>query len=186
VALKSTVFKAALQVNDIDRHYYRSHALTLARHPSETDERMMVRLLAFALNADDALVFGNGLSSEAEPDLWLKDLTGSILHWIDVGQPEGRALRQAAGRAERVTVYAYGRNTDAWWTRAGPELQRFQHLAVHKVDPASTQALGALAQRNMRLQCSVHDGNVSVSDEETSLSIGLSTLKPGARVATRR
>ena len=105
MALKSTIFKASLQVSDMDRSHYGSHFLTLARNPSETDERMMVRLLAFALNASDALVFGNGLSADDEPDLWQKDLTGSIELWLDVGLPDEKLVRKACGRASRVIVY---------------------------------------------------------------------------------
>ena len=102
MALKATIFKASLQVSDMDRKYYAEHALTLARHPSETDERMMLRVLAFALNAHEHLAFGKGLSDTDEPDLWQKDLTGRILHWIDVGQPDEKRLIRASGRADRL------------------------------------------------------------------------------------
>ena len=115
MALKATIFKASLQVSDMDRNYYGEHQLTLARHPSETDERMMMRVLAFALNAHEHLAFGKGLSDTDEPDLWQKDLTGQIVHWIDVGLPDERRLIRATGKAERVTVYAYGRGADLWW-----------------------------------------------------------------------
>src|SRR6202165_3675547 len=108
MALQSTIFKAELTVSDLDRNHFATHSLTLARHPSETDERMMVRLLAFALNADEALEFGRGLSAEGEPDLVKKDLTGAIELWIDVGLPDEREIRKAAGRARAVKVYVYG------------------------------------------------------------------------------
>ena len=115
MALKATIFKAQLQIADMDRHYYAEHALTLARHPSETDERMMVRLLAFALNADESLEFGKGLSNEDEPALWRKDLTGVIEHWIEVGLPDEKSLRKACGRATQVRLYTYGRGAAKWW-----------------------------------------------------------------------
>ena len=115
MALKATIFKASLQVSDIDRNYYGEHQLTLARHPSETDERMMMRVLAFALNAHEHLEFGKGLSDVDEPHLCQKDLTGQIVHWIDVGLPEEKRLVRASGKAGRVTVYAYGRGVDVWW-----------------------------------------------------------------------
>jgi uncharacterized protein YaeQ len=118
MALKSTICKAELAVADIERGYYGNHAVTLARHPSETDERMMVRLLAFALHADDALAFGRGLSADGEPDLWQRDLTGTIEQWIDVGLPDEREVRKACGRAREVHVLAYGgRAVDLWWQR---------------------------------------------------------------------
>ena len=96
---KSTVMKVELQVSDMDRHYYASHALTLAQHPSETDLRLLVRLLAFALYADERLEFGRGLSDEDEPTLWRRDYTGAVEQWIELGQPDESRLRRAAGRA---------------------------------------------------------------------------------------
>jgi uncharacterized protein YaeQ len=120
MAIKSTIFKARLNIADMDRPYYGEHTLTLARHPSETDERMMVRLLAFALFADERLEFGRGLSAEDEPALWRKDYSGAIERWIEVGLPDEKALRKAAGRAAEVIVVAYGgRAMDVWWAKEG-------------------------------------------------------------------
>ena len=125
MALKATIFKADLQIADMDRSYYADHSLTVARHPSETDERMMVRLLAFALHAGEALAFGKGLSTEDEPDLWLRDLTGVIDLWIDVGLPDEKRIRRACGRAEQVYVYSYGgHGADLWWKQTGADLER--------------------------------------------------------------
>ena len=136
MALKATIFKAELQIADMDRNYYHDHALTIARHPSETDERMMVRLLAFALNADEALVFGKGLSTDDEADLWRKDLTGAIELWIDVGQPDERRIRRACGRARRVIVYSYGGYGAAiWWNQVGGELARTKNLPWYRCRP---------------------------------------------------
>ena len=120
MALKATIFKAELHIADMERGYYHDHALTVARHPSETDERMMVRLLAFALNADETLAFGAGLSTDDEPDLWRKDLTGSIETWIDVGLPDEKRIRKACGRADEVFVYSYGGHAaQLWWQQVG-------------------------------------------------------------------
>jgi uncharacterized protein YaeQ len=177
MALKSTIFKAELQVNDLDRQYYGAHALTLARHPSETDERMLVRLLAFALNADPALAFGKGLSTDDEPDLWARDLTGLITLWIDVGLPEAKLLKKAAGRADRVVVYAYGRNADRWWSDCESELARFNNLDVWKLAEDSTRALATLAQRNMRLNCTIQDEAVAFADGETLVDVERIRLK---------
>ena len=123
MALKATIFKAALQIADMDRGYYAEHPLTIARHPSETDERMMLRVLAFALHAGPGLAFGRGLSTDDEPDLWQRDLTGAIRLWIDVGLPDEKLVRRACGRADEVVVYAYGRGADLWWS-AQPECAR--------------------------------------------------------------
>lgn len=180
MALKSIIFKAALQVNDLDRHHYGSYALTVARHPSETDERMMVRILAFALQADDALSFGQGLSSDEEPDLWLKDLTGAIQLWVEVGLPDVKALRKAAGRSAQVALYAYGKTTEIWWRENRSELERIDQLSVHRLHHESSQALGALAQRNMELHCTIQDGAISLSGENGVVDIAIATLKPAA------
>lgn len=172
MALKATIFKAELAVCDLDREHYATHALTLARHPSETDARMMVRLLAFALNADERLVFTKGLSTEGEPDLWLTDLTGSIALWIEVGQPEERRIRQACGRAERVIVYTYGgRAADIWWGQNAQALARLRNLAVIDIPAPAVTALAELAQRSMRLTCTVQDGQVWLADAERTVEI---------------
>jgi len=177
MALKSTVFKAELQVSDLDRHYYASHALTLARHPSETDERMMVRVLAFALNADPALNFGGDVSAQDEPSLWIKDLTGAIRCWIEVGLPEPRLLRKAAGRSESVMVYAYGRGADLWWADSRSVLEQLDRLTVCRIPPSTSMALAALARRSMQLQCLMQDGDVTLSDASSSVVIERIVLK---------
>lgn len=171
MALKATVFKAILQIADMDRHYYADHALTLARHPSETDERMMVRLLAFALYADEALVFGKGLSSDEEPDLWQKDLTGAIERWIEVGLPDERVLRKASGRANQVVVVSYGRPADIWWNENRSKLQQLDKLTVLKLNSETTLALAALASRTMQLQCTIQEGHIMMTSEAGMIEI---------------
>ncbi|HMZ83617.1 MAG TPA: YaeQ family protein [Rhodocyclaceae bacterium] len=178
MALKATIFKADLQISDMDRGYYASHALTLARHPSETDERMMVRLLAFALNAEERLEFGKGLSSDDEPALWLKDLTGAIECWIEVGLPDERILRRACGRASRVIVYLYGgRTADMWWEANRDKLARLDNLAVFKLPAETTRALGALAARTMQLQATIDGGSVWLLAGDTTLQVDPEPLK---------
>ncbi len=168
MTLKSTVFKAELQVSDFGRDYYATHELRLAQHPSETEERLMVRLLVFALHADSALALGRGLSSD-EPDLWRKDLTGQIELWIEIGQPDEQSLRRACGRANQVFVYTYsGNSAQVWWSKTGDALQRCSNLSVIDIAPGSSKALAALAQRGMQLQCFIQDGEVQMlSDTET-------------------
>ncbi|HEY8607407.1 MAG TPA: YaeQ family protein [Noviherbaspirillum sp.] len=177
MALKATIFKADLQVADMDRHYYGDHTLTIARHPSETDERMMVRLLCFALHAHEALGFGKGLSADDEPDLWQKDLTGAISLWIDVGQPDEKRILKACGRADRVVVYSYGSASHVWWSQAGTRLERARNLSVHNLPSASTQALAGLAQRSMQLQCTIQDGQVWLGDGAQSVQLEPTVLK---------
>ena len=173
MALKSTIFKAELQIADLDRNYFQNHALTVARHPSETDERMMVRVLAFALYADSALVFGKGLSSEDEPDLWRKDLTGAIELWIEVGLPDEKRIRRACGRARQVAVVTYGgRVADMWWQQNKVALQRQDNLTIINLSPEDSRALAALAARGMQLQCTLQDGEawLIVDGENTRIA----------------
>ena len=176
MALKATIFKATLQIADLDRHYYADHALTLARHPSETDERMMVRLLAFALHADPALGFCRGLSTTEEPDLWQRDLSGTIASWIELGQPEARRMRSAAGRAQRVFVYSYsGRSADIWWQQVRAKVGHLDNLSVRNLPPDAVHKLGALAQRSMMLHCTIQDGQVLVADEQRTVEVPVHT-----------
>jgi len=178
MASNATIYKATLQVSDMDRHYYEEHALTLARHPSETDERMMVRLLAFALHAHEALSFGRGLSTEEEPALWRKDLTGAIDLWIEVGQPEEKTVRRACGRAKQVCLYTYGgRGADQWWEKNLVALDRLNNLTVMNLPLDGSRALTALAQPNMQLQCTVQEGQIWMADGEKNAHIELTVLK---------
>lgn len=164
MALKSTVYKAELQIADMDRHYYADHPLTVARHPSETDERMMVRIAAFALFAHERLEFCKGLSDIDEPDLWQKDLTGAIETWIDVGQPDERRISKASGRAGEVTVIAYGgRASDIWWQGVRGKVERLRNVRVVSLAEGVAASLGELAERTMRLQCTVQDGTAWLS-----------------------
>lgn len=181
MALKSTVFKAELQVSDLDRHHYQSYPLTLARHPSETDERLMVRLLAFALFAADDLAFGRGLSAEDEPALWERDPTGAIRRWIDVGLPDERDLRRACGRADEVVVLAYGgRAAEIWWQQNEAGLRALDKLVVLALEAGDGAALAAMAGRTMRLQCTIQDGRIWFADDLRTLEFEPKRLKQAA------
>ncbi len=180
MALNSTIFNANLSVADIDHRYYADHALTLARHPSETDERMMIRLVALALNAwqlqavcngDGVLAFGAGLSDPDDPDLFLKDFTGQTRLWIEVGQPEEKPLTKACQKADQVMVYAFHHAAEVWWRGIENKLGRLDKLQVWRVPTEASQALTRLAQRSMQLQATVQEGNLSLSDSQTHLDI---------------
>lgn len=178
MALKATIYKADLQIADLERYYYQDHALTIARHPSETDERMMVRLLAFAHNAHEALEFCKGLSDMEEPDLWQRDLTGAVERWIEVGLPDERRILKACGRAEQVVIYAYGgRAVELWWKPLEAKLARATNLTVFSLPYAATQALGQLARRTMRLQATIQEGQVLVTSEDGSVAVDLDVLR---------
>ena len=170
MALKSTVYKIDLNIADMDRQYYAQHSLTLAKHPSETDERVMVRLIGFALYASESLIFGKGLSDDEEPDLWQKDLTGAIELWMDVGLPTEKDIRKAAGRARQVVVVLYGgRIADMWWTQNSKAVIKIQNLTV--INLPETQELASIADRNIQVSLTIQDGQILVSHQEGSFEI---------------
>lgn len=182
MALKATIHKAQLNIADMDRHVYGEYNLTIAKHPSETDERMMMRVLAFALNvpADDLrgrLEFTKGLSEVDDPDLWQLDLTGEVVHWIDLGQPDERRLMKAHGRAERVSLYCYAASTPVWWAGIESKLTRAPKLAIWQVAAEESQALAAFAERSMQLQVSIQDGQVYISSAARQLEVHPRALK---------
>jgi uncharacterized protein YaeQ len=171
VSVKSTIFKAQLQVNNMDRNHFFSHSLTLARHPSETDERLMVRLLVFALHSHEAPQFARGAAFD-EPDLWRKDLTGAIDLWIVVGQPDEQQMRRACGRARHVVVYTYsGRSAQVWWQKNSGGAARSRNLTVVDLASEGTQALRTLAQQGMQLQCFIQDSEIQMLGDEATVPI---------------
>ena len=172
MALKATIFKVDLAVADMDRNHFADYALTLARHPAENDARMMIRLLAFMRYADELLVFGKGLSTDEEPYLWRKELTGVIDLWIVVGQTDERWLRKASGRSERVSVFTYGgRVAEIWWEQNRAVLEKLPNLTVFRLSAESTQELAALANRAMSLQCMTQDGEMLITGEGDAVRV---------------
>jgi uncharacterized protein YaeQ len=180
MALKSTIFKANLQLADIDHACYTDHAVTLARHPSETDERMMVRLAALALNlhevqamcnGDGTLAFGSGLSTPDDPDLALTDFTGRTRLWVEVGQPDDKPLLKACSQADAVRVYAYGASADVWWRGIERKVERLERLEVWRLPAAAAQALAEMAERSMQLQATVMDGALTLTSALGSVVI---------------
>ncbi|WP_377701112.1 YaeQ family protein [Pseudoduganella sp. UC29_71] len=177
MALKATIYKAELSIADMDRNYYDTHTLTLARHPSETDERMMVRLLAFAIHAHEHLTFTKGLFDTDEPDLWQKDLTGAIQLWIEVGQPDDKKLLKGAGRSEQVVVYSYNATSHIWWKALANKVERAKNLTVINLQSEATEQLAKMAQRTMQLQCTIQDGQIWLTDGTDTVLIERETFK---------
>lgn len=178
MAIKSTVFKLNLTISDINRGYYADHVLTLARHPSETDVRMMLRIAAFALNAHERLVFTKGLSDMDEPDMWQKSLTGDIEHWIELGQPTDKRIRQACGKSEHVSIYSYQRGSiNVWYEGIKTSLERFKHLRVFQFVVADESQVARLMERSMTLNCLIEDQQLMFSNDVDSLSIEVKALK---------
>jgi uncharacterized protein YaeQ len=180
MALKATIYKADLQIADMDRNYYQEHALTIARHPSETDERMMIRLLAFALHADPALTFTKDLFDVDEPALWHKDLTGAIQTWIEVGQPDDKRLLKACGRAANVVVYSYSATSHIWFKQLASRVDRARNLSIVNIPDEASAQLEKMAKRSMQLQCTIQDGQVWLTDGEETVLVERETFKGAA------
>ena len=176
---KAAIHRLSLQVSDLDRGYFRGHELTVARHPSETERRMMLRILLFAMHAHERLAFTRGVSTVDEPDLWQHDLAGDIECWIELGQPDGKRIRHALGRARRVFVYTTGgQAADVWWDRQGGRFMTLKRLAVTAIGEADADALAALCARNMSLQCVIQDGEIWIGDSRRDVRILPAVRKP--------
>ncbi len=176
MAIKATIYKATIQLSDIDRGVYGDYPVTIARHPSETDERLLIRLLAFALNvpADSdhgMLEFAKDMWEVDEPSLWQKDLTGHIDHWIEVGQPDEKRLLRMTARVGRVSVYSFSASTPIWWKALAPQLARTRNLTVWQIPTHQSHALAALAQRTMELHVTVQDSSIWVGDGTRSIEV---------------
>jgi uncharacterized protein YaeQ len=173
MALKATILKTALTISDMDRHYYDTANLTIAQHPSETDERVMVRLLAYALHASEQLNFTKGLCADDEPELWQKNLNGTIELWIELGLPSEDRLRKACAKSEHVVLYAYGTDhaVDPWWNKIQSKLMRFEHLLVVRVPYEDTQAMAQCISNSMEFQCMIEDGEVSLASGDQHIVI---------------
>ncbi|OED46631.1 hypothetical protein ACH42_03695 [Endozoicomonas sp. (ex Bugula neritina AB1)] len=172
MALKAKIFKATINIANMDQHYYADHQLTIARHPSENDERMMLRILAFTLHASDNLSFTKGISTDDEPDIWERSLSGDIELWIDLGQPDEKRLRKACGRSRKVVLYNYGGKTsDTWWNQNETMTTRFNNLKVYNFPPETGKDLSVLTDKNMELQCTIQDDQIWLNNQEYSVQI---------------
>lgn len=186
MALKAIIYKAEIELSDIDRGMYGDYSLTIARHPSETDERMLIRLLAFALNVPEdsdhgPLEFAKDMWNIDEPSLWQKDFTGDIVHWIEVGQPDAKRLLRMTARVGRVSVYSFSSSTPTWWKGVESELTRARNLTVWQIPAEQSAALAALAQRTMTLQVTVQDGGIWVGDGTHSIEVAPILLRGMSR-----
>ena len=172
MAQNATIYKVELSVSDMDRHYYETHKLTVAKHPSETDERLMLRIVAFALNAHEHLEMTKGLSTDDEPDLWQKSLSGEIDVWVALGLPSEKVLRQSCNKARNVIVYPYGgRTADVWWEKIKGGVTRFSNLTIVNFPAADTAGLAKLAKRAMKLQINIQDGEIMIGTEDSAIYV---------------
>ncbi|MDE0841394.1 MAG: YaeQ family protein [Porticoccaceae bacterium] len=170
MAINSRVCKADLNITDMDRGYYVQHQLTVAQHPSETDQRLMLRLLAYALHANDTLQFGGGLSTDDEPDLWEKNLHGNVALWIDLGTPSEKRIRKACSQSQAVSLYVYGDSAvDQWWQQIRRQVQRFDHLSIWQVPDSASISMADSAARSMGIQVTIQDAEISWYSEQSSI-----------------
>jgi len=177
MALSSTIFKAQLDLSDLNRNHYNSYKLTLARHPSENDQRMMLRLLAFALYADEQLAFTKGISTTDEPDLWLKNYSGEIELWIELGQPDEKRIRQAHAIAKNVVVFSYGdRSQEVWRQQLDASIKRFPSLKIFHISDNNLKQLASLADKNMQLHCSIQDDEVFIGNDSQNLQLKINSI----------
>jgi len=172
MALSASIHKVSLNIADMDRRYYEQHELTVAMHPSETRFRLMVRIIAFALNAHEHLVFTKGLGADDEPELWCKTLSDEIALWVDFGQVDEKRIRKACGRSKQVYVYTYQqRKASIWWEQHKQTLSRHDNLAAFHIEAEDVEAL---VGRNMQLQCTIDDGALYLSDADNSVYVSVS------------
>tara|TARA_R110000823_G_scaffold198080_8_gene329252 strand:- start:2805 stop:3347 length:543 start_codon:yes stop_codon:yes gene_type:complete len=171
MALKPTIFKLQIALADSDSDRYESFSVTLARHPSETQERMTARLLVYCLQWEPLLTFTRGLSSTEEPDLWVCDHGGDILHWIEIGQPEEPRLRKACGRARTVSVYAFGNRATTWWKRNAATVSALPRLSVWQLDWSEICKAGELVERGAQLNVSIAGGTVYLDNGSANYSV---------------
>ncbi|MGO2074691.1 MAG: YaeQ family protein [Pseudoalteromonas sp.] len=172
MALKSTIIKAQLSLSDMDRHLYQDFNLTLAQHSSENAQRLMVRLLAYALNVCEGLEFTKGLSADDEPEIWHKNYSNEIELWVELGLPDEKRVKKACNKSKNVVLYTYGENNQAvWWKKYQPKLHDFKNLSIFSLDFAATQSLAELVDRNISLTITIQDGDVWVSSDSANIEI---------------
>ncbi len=172
MALKATIYKATVNVADLDRNQFLDATLTLARHPSETQERMMLRLLAWIKYANERLQFTRGLSAEDEPDAWLLNDHLGIDLWIEMGLPDERRIKKACNQAAEVALFTYNsRAAEIWWQQNKSKCSQFSNLSIWYLDDEQLNQLSAFAGRTMSLQATIQEGAIWLSDEQNNLEI---------------
>ncbi|CAH0291105.1 YaeQ family protein [Erwinia aphidicola] len=172
MALKATIYKATVNVADMDRNVFIDNTLTLARHPSETEERLMLRLLAWLVHANERLTFTRGLSAEDEPEIWQLNDHNGIDVWVDLGLPEERRIKKACSRSQHVWLYTYnGRAAQPWWQQNQNKLTQHDNLTIRYISDEQLSALVQLASRSMTLQATIQDGTIWLSDNSHHLEI---------------
>lgn len=170
MALKATIYKADLNIANMDVHQYGDYQFTMALHPSETIERLMVRVLAYARFADERLEFTKDLFETDEPALWQKDLTGQLEKWIEVGSPDEDKVKKASARCKEVIVITYGSSVDDWYKR-NSKLKTLKNVQVLQLTEKSTAEIQSLCERTMQLQLNIMDGEWTLISDQGQAEI---------------
>lgn len=177
MALKSTVLKATIHLSDMDRNVYDTLQLTIAQHPSENNQRLMVRVMAFVLNYHEDLKFGKGVSDEDEAAIWQIDYAEQIALWVELGQIDVKRIKKASHRADKVKLYCYGSSVDTWWKQAQKDVSLFSNVIVEQFPEEQSLALADLADKSMEFQVSIQDGQCWLSHGEDTLLIETTKLQ---------
>ncbi|WP_293266559.1 YaeQ family protein [Neptunomonas sp.] len=176
MAHKPTIYKVELQLVDMNRDIYTSCKLTLAQHPSETLERMMIRLMVFGLNYHEDLQFSRGLSATDEPDIWECSLDGQVNHWIEVGQATPERIRKAISRSPKISLYAFGREADIWWARAQDAFRDLPRVDVWQFNAEESAKLSDLIERTVSITMTITGAEIFLNKDEKQLSLGFKQL----------
>lgn len=176
MAIKPTIFKLQISLSDVNRNYYDALNLTVAQHPSETMERMMARVLAYCINAQEQLVFSRGISATEEPDIWAHTLDGNLALWIDVGEPAVERIKKASHIAKNVKVYSFNTKSGVWWEQGHPRFAELS-VAIFQFEWASIKALAALVQRTMDMSVTITGDSAYVATGSGECEVGWATLQ---------
>jgi uncharacterized protein YaeQ len=170
VALTATIHTIDIELADADRYVYESLALRVARHPSETEEYLVTRVLVYALEFTEGIEFSRGLSAPDEPAIAIRDLTGAMRAWIDVGTPEAARLHRASKAVPRVAVYTHRDPARLVGSLSGARIHRAEALELYALDRGLIGALAARLERRMAWNLAVNDRELYLSIEGDTLS----------------
>lgn len=178
MALKPTIYKQRISLSDLERSYYDTVNLTLALHPSETQQRLMARVMAFLLNAQERLTFTKGLSSIEEPDIWSKQMDDQISLWIEVGEPDVDRIKKATHKSDQVKVYSFNTKADVWWQQNASKLESMK-VAIYRFESAGINRLSELLERTMDYSVTITGESAYVATQEGECEVVWSTLTTG-------
>ncbi|WP_045859198.1 YaeQ family protein [Teredinibacter purpureus] len=176
MALSATIYKFTIALSDLNRHYYDSVALTVAQHPSENAERMMARVLAFCLHAQEFLEFTKGLSTPETPDIWAKSLDGNTTLWVEVGEPSADKLKKATRIADEVWVYTFNSKSEVWWQQEQVKINPLA-LKVRRLVWAEVETFAGMLSRKMDLSMTISGDSAFIATDKGECEVHWQDLK---------